>query len=150
MTPLFNILISVLNMLSFCVSIGVFIFGSNAAYVKLQHDVYGVSPTSLLGYWILLGGIPVFAATYLVVSRKSTSTRNRGFAVCLVEFVAIVASLPNFLPFFNIIVLGWGSFYAFMTGLITICYYHEFSLRLDDTQIAVAAKVERVKLEFET
>ena len=146
----FEIILSLLNTLSFCIPIGVLVFVPGTVYMRLYFEIYGVSLISLLGPWILFGGIPVMVVTYAVISRERMKIANKGIAVCLVEFGAISASLLNFRPYPDMFILGWGSFYGLITGLIVICHYHVFDLRASDKSIDKAARVERIKLEYET
>lgn len=146
----FWILVSILNMMSFCVPAGTLTFVPGEESRRLAYELYGISSLNLLGPWILLVGIPIIFLTYIVISRESIEGLNKGLAVSLIALGGTFISLLNFRPFPHLMVLGCGTFYGVMIGLITVCHDHDFDLKADDDTVSETARVERVKLEYET
>jgi len=147
---LFGILISILSALSFSIPAGVLLFFRSAETRRLAFEIYGISSFSLCGPWILIGGVPIALLTYIMISRENVKPLRKGIIASLILLGAAFASLLNYPPPPHLYVLGCGAIYAAMIGLVTGCYYHDFNLRTHDEEINYVARVERIKLEYET
>jgi hypothetical protein len=144
---LFASRIAICNTIGYCLSVGIPTFLDP----QIHHPLYGVRDPYPADVWIFLGAIPVLYFSYRIIIHKMDFRLKSALTGLIVLFFTWF-TLPNFRPEWpHLGVLLSPISFAFLTSISVWIHFHEIDFSfVDDSSIIKEAKIEGLKLEYET
>ena len=143
----FAIIISILSGVAFCLSTGLPTIFDPVILKEIDQP----PPFYPLGLFIIIFALPLAFTAYIVNTQHIFQSYRALWTGVIMVFVTLL-SLLNFIGAYglHLFVMGSGFAYAFIIGLIVACFNYKIQLKTHDEKIDPKARIERVRLEYET